>query len=264
MKGAAEYGKRLKHFLGPLKRKMRKSDTADRDRADNEIIEDLLLAILEENAGAGAARSAFKKMMAGMVDYNDLRVTTPRDLARTLDQSIPDAADKSIRIAQVLNHLYDKKNSLNIESLRKGSRRDAREFLNLLDGMTPFVSAMVVHRSLGGHAIPVDEAVRQLLIDQELVSETASLEEIQSFLERHVLAAEAPLFLTEVRKLALVRYKRVRAASARRSASVGRIAKRSSSGGSGARSSGRIAPRRRVSAKHRSEKAGTRIAGGKS
>lgn len=264
MKGATEYGKRLKRFLGPLKKTLRKSATPDRDPANIEIIEDLLVAILEENAGAGAARSAFKKMMAGMVDYNDLRVTTPRDLARTLDQSIPDATDKSMRIAQVLNRIYDKKNSLNIESLRKGSRRDAREFLNLLDGMTPFVSAMVVHRSLGGHAIPLDEAVRQFLVDQRLASESASLEEMQSFLERHVLAAEAPLFLTEVRKLALVRYKRVRAASERRATSVAKTAKRSSSRRTGTRGSGKAAPRGQASAKRRREKAGTRTAGGKS
>ncbi len=212
MKGSREYSKRLNRFLTPLRKKVRKSDLERQMDSESEVIEELVVAVLEENAAAAPARSAYRKIMASMVDFNDLRVTTPQDLARSLDRSISNPTEKAQRLSMILNHIFDKKNSLSLDSLRKDSRREARKFLNLLEGITPFVSATVVQRSLGGHAIPVDEAVLGFLVDNELVPENTSIEDVQSFLERHVVAADVPLFLTEVRRQALAHYRRSRSA----------------------------------------------------
>lgn len=208
MKGSSEYSKRLNRFLTPLRKKVRKSDFDRQKESEGEVIEDLVVAVLEENAASVSARSAYRKIMSGMVDFNDLRVTTPHDLARRLDRSISNPAEKAERLSMILNQIFDKKNSLSLDSLRKSSRRDARKFLDLLDGITPFVSATVVQRSLGGHAIPVDDAVLRFLVDNDLAPENTSIEDVQAFLERHVGSADVPLFLTEVRRQALAHYRR--------------------------------------------------------
>ena len=215
MKGASEYARRLKRFLAPLRRQQRRAPGSRQAPADAEIIEEVLLAILEEGTSRAAARAALASAMEWAVDYNDLRVTPLRDLLRMLNRSLPQAKEKAQRISQVLNHIFDKKNSLNINSLRDQPIREVRQFLSLLDGVTPFVSAAVIRRCVGGHAIPVDEVLEEFLKDQELAPAEVGPIELQGFLERHVLAADSPLFLTVVRSRALAHHRRARARAAR-------------------------------------------------
>lgn len=218
MKGAAEYAKRLKRFLAPLKKQRRKAEPGRPAPANREVIEELVLAILEELTDRASARAALEALRRWVVDYNDLRVTSPRELLRIMNQSLPQAREKAQRISQVLSHIFEKKNSLNINSLRDLPIREVRQFLNLLDGMTPFVSATVVRRCLGGHAIPMDEVLEKFLKDQELAPADADPTELQGFLERHVLAVDSYLFLTVVRTRALGHYRRAQARQAREAA----------------------------------------------
>ena len=57
MKGAAEYAKRLKRFLAPLKKQRRKAEPGRPAPANREVIEELVLAILEELTDRASARS---------------------------------------------------------------------------------------------------------------------------------------------------------------------------------------------------------------
>jgi endonuclease III len=218
MKGASEYAKRLKRYLASLKKQKRKP-VAETEPRETDIIEEVVLAILEEDMDRNSAEAALSSIMEWMVDYNDLRVTPPRELLRVMNRYIPDAKDKALRISLVLNHVFDKKNSLHINTLRDRPIREVKQFLNLLDGMTPFVSASVIRRALGGHAIPVDEVLHRFLTDQDLAPEQVDNMELQGFLERHVLAADAPLFLNAVRSQALTHHRRVKARSERQAAS---------------------------------------------
>jgi endonuclease III len=218
MKGASEYAKRLKRFLVPLKKEAPKRAPAGASAEGSDLVEELVLAILEEGTDRVTARRGLDSIMEYMVDYNDLRVTPPREIQRLLDRSFPRGGEKARRIPRVLNHIFEKKNSLNINSLRKAPIREVRSFLNMLEGMTPFVSAAVVRRCLGGHAIPVDEVVEKYLKDHDLAPPEASQEELQGFLERHVLASSSLVFTTVIRDRALAYWKRLQAREARAAA----------------------------------------------
>ncbi|UCG34314.1 MAG: hypothetical protein JSU68_06685 [Phycisphaerales bacterium] len=246
MKGASEYAKRLKRFLASLKRKKRKSDAGEPDPRETDIVEEMVLAILEEGTDRASAKAALASVMEWMVDFNELRVTPPRELLRLMSRPVPEAKEKAQRITQVLNHIFDKNNSLRINSLRDRPIREVRQFLNLLEGMTPFASASVIRRCLGGHAIPVDEVLRTFLIDRELAGPDADTVELQGFLERHVLAADSFLFLTAVRAQALGHYRRMQARRKREAAAATRAGRASS--GTRPRAAGKSTKASRASA----------------
>lgn len=239
MKGSAEFGKRLRKYATALK-KGRGRDAAPAARAT--IAEELVLAILRQNATDSEAARAYERLMASMVDLNELRVTTSGDLIEVLDGHISQATEKARQITMVLQALFDRENSLDLSYLRDKSIRDARQILDLLDGMTPFVSAMIVQRCLGGHAIPVDEAIEALLKQQELVDPEAGMPEIAAFLERHVKSADAHWFTQALRAEAVSLRKRRAAAAESRRKPAPTVSKR-------AASSGRTAPAKRAAAK---------------
>ncbi len=228
MKGSAEFGKRLRKFATALK-KGRGKDAAPAARTT--IAEELVLAILRQNATDTEAARAFDRLMASIVDLNELRVTTAGDLIEVLDGHISQATEKARQITMVLQALFDRENSLDLAYLRDKSIRDARQILDLLDGMTPFVSAMIVQRCLGGHAIPVDESIEALLKHQELVDPEAGMPEIAAFLERHVKSADARWFTQALRAEAVALRKRRAASSEARRRPAPSVSKRSASAG---------------------------------
>ena len=57
--------------------------------------------------------------------------------------------------------------------------------------MVPYVSAQVLLLAFGGHAVPVDESLAALLRDEQVVPPDATVEAIQSFLERQIKASKS-------------------------------------------------------------------------
>jgi endonuclease III len=237
MKGASEYAKRLKRYLASLRRMKRRSDAGEPDPRETDIVEEMVLAILEEETDRASARAALASVMEWMVDFNELRVTPPRELVRVMSRPVPEAKEKAQRITQVLNHIFDKNNSLRMNSLRDRPIREVRQFLNTLEGMTPFATACVIRRCLGGHAIPLDEVLRTFLIDRGLAPPDADPAELQGFLERHILAADSSLFLTAARAQALSHHRRILARQKREAGTAARAGQASS--GTRSRASGK-------------------------
>ncbi len=81
-------------------------------------------------------------------------------------------------------------------------RRDAKHFLEKLDGVDEFATAAVLLWSLGGHAIPVDDRLLEALRQADLVHPEATRAEVQAFLERNISAAEAKRFCLAMRTFA--------------------------------------------------------------
>ena len=206
MKGGTEFAKRLRTYVNTLRRGRGRSATAG-PRCQT-IEQELVLAVLTQNTAEDAALRTLRRLNECMVDLNELRVTSPGDLLHVLEKSLPEPAGKARQITALLHAIYDKRNSLSLSFLRNKTIRDARQYLELLDGITPFVSAAVVQRCLGGHAIPIDEATVRLLKDLELINESAAVPEITAFLERHVKSADGPWFATVLHQKAIAHLRR--------------------------------------------------------
>ena len=151
-------------------------------------------AILAEGCSVAEARRAIDRALETMVDWNEIRVSDGLELNRATGNIIPHGVQCCERLIRALRTVFASENCLSLDRLKTVGRRDARQFLENLDGVGEYAVASALLWSLGGHAIPVDDRLLAALRDAELVYPTATRAEVQAFLERHISASEAKRF----------------------------------------------------------------------
>jgi endonuclease-3 len=119
------------------------------------VLEHLLFACCLENARHAAAEEAFAAMVEAFFDWNEIRVSSVRELAEVMAR-LPDPPAAAGRLKRVLQHVFEESYSFDLEDLRKKNLGPAIDALKKIDGTTPFSVAYVVQAALGGHAIPLD------------------------------------------------------------------------------------------------------------
>lgn len=134
------------------------------------VLEHLLLACCLENAGYQAAEAALAALIHEFFDYNEVRVSTVRELSEVMS-ALPDPAAAAGRVKRVLQHVFEGSYAFSLEEVRKTNLGPAVERLGKIDGATPFCVAYVVQSTLGGHSIPVDSGTMEVLKIMDLVSE---------------------------------------------------------------------------------------------
>lgn len=149
----------------------------------------LAIAILGVSAGEAAARKAIDRAFSVVLDWNELRVSNPDEVCRAVGDGIDRVHCE--RLIRALRAIYVRENRVSLDRLKSLGRREARQYLETLDGVDDFASASVVLWSLGGHAIPVDDKLLSALRNGELVHPEATRAEVQAFLERHIGANDA-------------------------------------------------------------------------
>lgn len=190
MKGGSEYAKHIRKAFQQWSRKHGKPE----EEAPTDPLEELVVGILAICTTLHKARTVFRKLSQHMVDFNELRVTPPMELADLIGDGVPLAEQKAQRIVDALNDVRRRQDRLDLSFLKQRARREAREYLESLEGVDRSAAANVVLFSLGGHAIPVDDLTLYVLRKEELVDPSADAAEVQGFLERHISAADARAF----------------------------------------------------------------------
>lgn len=192
-------------YAGKLKRvfsRMRQSTPAEPAPEPDDPIRRLAIAVLGEDCGDAVAMAGLERLHKSMVDWNEIRVSTPDQVARALGERFPNGLERSRRLCQALHGVYLHEHKIDLERLRTMGRREAREYLEALDGVNDYSAAAVMLWSFGGHAIPVNDALHRALRDAGLVHESASRKEVQAFLERNIPAAQAKEFCLVMREFA--------------------------------------------------------------
>lgn len=151
------------------------------------------------------AEEAMARIDKEFVDLNELRVATDLEVAELLGTRYPDIENRVEMITRVLNAIFEKEHTLNLERLGTLGKRDVRQFLRDLPEVHPFVDAYVMLFSFEGHCVPIDETSLAFLIDEEIVEEGATIADGQKFVEHHLKAEECYDFYTVLRKAALGR-----------------------------------------------------------
>lgn len=155
------------------------------------VLDHLVLGVLQEGATLEAARAAHAKLLETFHDLNELRVSHPRELEDLLPES-PEREHKARRILAILQFVFETTYAFDLESMRRKPLKQAQKQLSKITGATPFAVAATVQRALGGHALPVDEPIRQLLIKIGLAEESETLEQIRGAMEHAVPKAIGP------------------------------------------------------------------------
>jgi endonuclease III len=131
---------------------------------DRTLFEHLLFACLLENSPHAAAEQVFKTFREDYFDWNEVRVSTIRELSE-VTKPLVDSAEAAERLKQTLHAVFETVYQFDLETLKKQNIGAAVKQLEKLKGSTPFVVAYATQMALGGHSIPIN---RGLLITMEV------------------------------------------------------------------------------------------------
>lgn len=153
-------------------------------------IDELVLSFLMWEATAAKAEAALKRVHSGVVDFNELRVCKAPEIVGMLGKQYPRVEERAQRLRAALNEIYLREFAVSLDACAALSKRDARRYIETLEGVPAYVAARVVLLRLGGHALPVDERLLGRLIESNVVEPGDDVAKASGILERHVKAGE--------------------------------------------------------------------------
>lgn len=193
---ASEQGKELTALLKKLR--AQRTDAANAapfvpviDQSEPTLSHLLSSFLLWESTTPKAAQ-ALKKVDAAFVDFNELRICLPDELGHIIGDRYPRAGERCLRLRSVLSAVYAREHRVSLEHLPTLSKRDARAYLESLEGMPGFVAARVCLLVLGQHAAPVDSRILRRLVEAGVVKDGTGVDEASGILERRLRAGEMP------------------------------------------------------------------------
>ena len=190
MKHGGEYARRLKQLHHRLLRQHGKPEVPE----PLDPLDQLLVGILAGCTSMARALATRQRLRNAVVDLNELRVTPATELEEMIGDGVPLAASKARDIIAALNEIRRREDRLDLGFLAQRGRREARDYLESISGVSRAAAACTLLFALGGHAIPVDELTLYVLRKEELVDPVSDPAEVQGFLERHVAASDAAIF----------------------------------------------------------------------
>ena len=127
---------------------------------DRPVLEHLLYACCLENSQYEAADKAFEAVSTGFFDWNEVRVSTVKELAEVMNM-LPDPPQAAARLKKSLQAVFESTYSFDLEGLKKQNLGQAQQRLKKFEGVTHFAVAYVTQATLGGHAIPIGSGLME-------------------------------------------------------------------------------------------------------
>ncbi|GJQ29785.1 MAG: hypothetical protein HBSAPP03_16690 [Phycisphaerae bacterium] len=159
------------------------------DPAVHQVVYSMLLW----EASSTQARTAHHRLREHLVDYNELRVCMPDEIAHIIGEKYPRSTERALRLRSILADVFRKVHQLSLAHLASLPKREARAFLDSLDGMPRSVASRVMLLTLEGHATPCDDRLRDLLVQERVIPAEMAADAAGSWLEHHIRAEDATL-----------------------------------------------------------------------
>lgn len=187
MKSSSPGAKNLREVL----KRFTKSPTPAFPDADDPVAV-LIQSFLLWEATTTDARAAYVAMKNHFVDYNELRVSLPHEIVRALGLRDGRALDRCHRLRAVLTDIFKREHAVTLQRLSQLGKRELRKYLDELEGMVPFVASRLSLLCFNSHSIPVDDRLRERLIEAEVADAGMDVNELSVWLARHVKASHGP------------------------------------------------------------------------
>lgn len=158
--------------------------------AEIEPIRHLVYSFLLWDCFTNRADNAFKRIEETYVDMNDLRVSRAEEIMGVLGKTYPNAEERVARIKAALREIYLREHAVSLATVREGGKREARKYVDSLDGMHPFVAARVCLLGMDCHAVPIEERLLDKLIKGGVFEADTPIDKATGAIERHVKASE--------------------------------------------------------------------------
>ena len=128
------------------------------------VLDHLLFGIVQEGTPPSLALEAYKNLVNGFFNFNEMRVAHTAEFVALLE-GVADAPAKAQRMLDVLKFVFETTYGFDLESMKKKPVKQAQKQLSKVTGSTRFAVAATVQRALGGTAAAVDDAGRGLLVE---------------------------------------------------------------------------------------------------
>ncbi|MHC4975758.1 MAG: hypothetical protein ACYTF7_04020, partial [Planctomycetota bacterium] len=161
---STEQTSRIESFIKSLP-KAKDDDLTPIETGVDPIREFVWSLLLWDSTRTKAAR-ALERVDNHVVDYNELRISLPDEVQSVLGTRYPNCEERAFIIQKSLNAVFHSQNDVSLEGVTKMPKREARKLLESLDATPPFVTARVMLLALGGHAVPIDDAMHERLLSE--------------------------------------------------------------------------------------------------
>jgi endonuclease-3 len=152
------------------------------------LLEELVYAICREGSTPAEADAGYARLRKAFIDWNEVRVSTVQEVGEIL-RPLSTPGSRAKRIIGLLQEVFEATYTFDLGELaKKGLKDTARKLRYYKEGVNDYAVAWVVQRTLGGHAIPLDEPTLRVLTRLGAVDEVDpdSLEAVRGSIE-HVV-----------------------------------------------------------------------------
>lgn len=166
------------------------------------VLEHMIYGAVLEDATFEAADEAFAKLQENFYDWNEVRVTTRKELAE-LVKNVNKPAEAASRVKKSLHGVFEKYYQFDLEFLKKENLSKAVQSMETFTGVSPFTIAYTAQNGLGGHSIPIDQSFMNLMYAIGAISEKELKNRKITGLERTIPKAKGIEFSVLVHQLAV-------------------------------------------------------------
>ncbi|MCA9278440.1 MAG: hypothetical protein H6815_07250 [Phycisphaeraceae bacterium] len=182
------HGPALLSFLTTLEASSAEPITFPAAPADEcPLMHNIIMSMLMYDSDAKRASKAHDKLREHTVNYNDLRVCSPIEISFILGERYPRSAERSDRLIDVLNEIYDREDQCRLDTIIRTGKREAATYLASIPGMNQFVLARALN-TIGHAAFPLDDRLRMMLVDAGAIEKRLKLTQACDFIESVVPA----------------------------------------------------------------------------
>lgn len=189
-------------LLAKVLKLLEKKLPAPAEPAERVVFEELLYSVCRDAATTADADTAFASLKTNFFDWNEVRVSTVPEIADAM-ADLPGHGVKAQRIVEILQYIFEMYYSFELGDLDKKGLKQAGKQLTRFTGVNDFGVAWVTQRSLGGHAIPLDEpTVRVLKRLHVIEGDIDDIESARGTIEHAVPKANGIAFTEHLSNLA--------------------------------------------------------------
>lgn len=156
----------------------------------NDPVGVLVISTLMWESTTEKAITAYNRLMEQVVDFNDLRVCMPEEIVSVIGARYPKAQERSERLRAMLRNIYLREHAVSMDRLADGGKREAKKYVESLEGIVPYVASRVLLVSFDSHNIPVDEQLRAAMIEADICDESIDVNELANWLSSQIKAGE--------------------------------------------------------------------------
>jgi endonuclease III len=164
-------GRQLRQALGILEKKLGRR----RRRRPPDPLETLLVSVLAGDGDDLLAAEILEKLRAELVDWNELRVSTGREIEELI-VPLSDAVEKALALKRILQKLFVERHTLNLSHFQRFGRERLDKELDAFGGLSPTVKARMMLKAFDINVLPmtadIERIVKRLgLVDNYLTTD---------------------------------------------------------------------------------------------